>query len=134
MPSLMSIGIGLSLNNAHAVLEGIFGRAGDFSRTPKYRIEGGRGEWRTKKYRASGNFSLAAEILLALYFLGALLFAARENYWTGIPFLLIFFNGFAYTAALSLSSRWRARSQNASSDACVPGTPSGAPAPHPAGH
>ncbi|HEY7575795.1 MAG TPA: cellulose synthase family protein, partial [Thermoanaerobaculia bacterium] len=57
MPSLMSIGIGLSLNNAHAVLEGMFGRGGDFSRTPKYRIEGGRGEWRTKKYRASGNFS-----------------------------------------------------------------------------
>jgi len=114
MPSLMSIGIGLSLNNAHAVLEGIFGRAGDFSRTPKYRIEGGRGEWRSKKYRATGNFSLAAEILLAVYFFGALLFAARENYWTGIPFLLIFFNGFAYTAALSLSSRWRRRPKRAS--------------------
>jgi hypothetical protein len=31
-----------------------------------------------------------------------------EGYWTGIPFLMIFFNGFAYTAALSLYSRWQA--------------------------
>ncbi|MGH9369656.1 MAG: cellulose synthase family protein [Thermoanaerobaculia bacterium] len=109
MPLLMSLGIGLSVNNAQAVLEAVFDRRAEFSRTPKYRIEGDRGEWRNKKYRAPGNFSAAAETLLALYFLGAILFAARENYWTGIPFLLFFFNGFAYTAGLSLLSRWRTR-------------------------
>ncbi len=113
MPLLMSLGIGLSLNNAHAVLEALLGRTGGFARTPKYRIEGGGGEWRTKKYRASDNYSVGAEILLALYFFGAILFAASENYWIGIPFLLVFFNGFAYTAGLSLWSCWRAASERA---------------------
>ncbi len=109
MPLLMSLGIGLSVNNARAVLEAFFDRRTEFSRTPKYRIEGERGEWRSKKYRASGDSSVAAEALLAVYFLGAILFAARENYWAGIPFLLIFFNGFAYTAGMSLLSRWQSR-------------------------
>jgi len=110
MPLLMSLGIGLSINNARAVLEALGNRRTEFRRTPKYRIEGGRGEWRSKKYRAPGNFSVAAEVFLAFYFLGAIVFSAKENYWAGIPFLLVFFNGFAYTAVLSLLSRREARS------------------------
>ena len=109
MPFLMSLGIGLSVNNVRAVLEAIFNRRTEFTRTPKYRIEGERGEWRTKKYRSAGNSSLMIEILLALYFLGTLVFAVKENYWSGIPFLLIFFNGFAYTALLSIVSLWEHR-------------------------
>jgi cellulose synthase/poly-beta-1,6-N-acetylglucosamine synthase-like glycosyltransferase len=106
MPLLLSLGIGLSLNNAHAVLEALVNRKTEFARTPKFGIEGGEGEWRSKKYRAPGNFSLTAEVLLAVYFLGAIVFAVKENYWAGVPFLLIFFNGFAYTASLSLASRF----------------------------
>ncbi len=117
MPLLMSLGIGLSLNNMHAVLEALWNRRTDFTRTPKYRIEGGQGEWRTKKYRVQGNFSLLGEILLAIYFLGAIVFAVIENYWIGIPFLLIFFNGFAYTATLSLLSRWAERPRSRRSPA-----------------
>jgi hypothetical protein len=80
-------------------------RPAEFTRTPKYRIEGVGGEWRTKKYRATSGFSLMAEILLAGYFLAAIAFAVAEKYWVGVPFLLMFFNGFAYTAAFSLASR-----------------------------
>jgi cellulose synthase/poly-beta-1,6-N-acetylglucosamine synthase-like glycosyltransferase len=105
MPLLLSLGIGLSLNNVHAVLEALTNRRTEFRRTPKFGIEGGSGEWRSKKYRAPGNFSLAAEILLAVYFLGAIVFAIVEHYWVGVPFLIIFFNGFAYTASMSLISR-----------------------------
>jgi len=108
MPFLMSLGIGLSLNNVRAVLEAFFNRRTEFTRTPKYRIEGGQGEWRSKKYRAAANFSVIGEVTLAFYFLVAIAFAVAEGYWTGIPFLVIFFNGFAYTAALSLISRWEA--------------------------
>lgn len=111
MPFLMSLGIGLSLNNVRAVLEALFGRATEFTRTPKYRIEGERGEWRHKKYRASGNFSVLGETILAAYFLLAIVFAVVEGYWIGIPFLLMFFNGFAYTALLSLISRWDTRAR-----------------------
>lgn len=117
---LMSLGIGLCLNNVHAVLEALFNRRTDFTRTPKYRIEGGHGEWRDKKYRARGNFSLVGEVLLALYFLGALVFAVTENYWVGVPFLLIFLNGFAYTASLSFLPR----SAHTPRRAPLPATPS----------
>ena len=106
MPILMSVGIGLSLNNVHAVLEAVTNRRTEFTRTPKYRIEADGGEWRDKKYRARGNFSLVGEVVLAVYFLAAIVFAVVENYWIGVPFLLMFFNGFAYTATLSFTSRW----------------------------
>jgi cellulose synthase/poly-beta-1,6-N-acetylglucosamine synthase-like glycosyltransferase len=128
MPALMSLGIGLSLNNAHAVFEAFLGRASRFARTPKYRIEGGGGEWRHKRYRASSDVSIAGEVLLALYFLGAIAFAARENYWTGIPFLVVFFNGFAYTAALSLASRCRRGPERIASDGAL-GAAGGSPRP-----
>jgi hypothetical protein len=105
MPMLMSIGLGLSLNNVHAVLEGLVGRSTEFTRTPKYRIEGKDGDWKDKKYRAPGNFSLVAELVLAVYFFAALVFAVVERYWLGVPFLLVLFNGLAYTAAVSLISR-----------------------------
>ncbi len=105
MPLLLSLGIGLSLNNVHAVLEAVSSRETDFTRTPKFGIEGGAGEWRSKKYRTPGNFSLTAEILLAVYFFGTIVFAVKQHYWAGVPFLLVFFNGFAYTASLSLVSR-----------------------------
>ena len=105
MPFLMSLGIGLSINNVQAVIEAMVDRKTEFRRTPKYRIEGQDGDWKDKKYRSPGNMSVAGEIVLAAYFLGAIAFAIVENYWIGIPFLLMFFNGFAYTAALSLVSR-----------------------------
>ena len=124
MPLLMSLGIGLSINNARAVLEALGNRGTEFRRTPKYRIEGGGGEWRSKKYRAPADFSVAAEILLALYFLGAIVFSVKENYWAGIPFLLVFFNGFAYTAALSLLSRREAGSGLSGEPVSEPRSPS----------
>jgi cellulose synthase/poly-beta-1,6-N-acetylglucosamine synthase-like glycosyltransferase len=105
MPFLMSLGIGMSLTNVRGVIEGLVNRPAEFTRTPKYRIEGIAGEWKTKKYRATSHFSLTAEILLAGFFLVAIAFAVVEKYWVGVPFLLIFFNGFAYTAAFSLASR-----------------------------
>src|SRR6476659_1473391 len=39
LPLLMSIGIGLAVNNARAVFEAVAGKQTEFARTPKYRIE-----------------------------------------------------------------------------------------------
>ena len=110
LPFLLSLGIGLSINNARAVLEAILRRETGFTRTPKYRIEGSGGEWRSKKYRSVRNLSLIGEIALALYFFASIVFAVSFRYWASLPFLLVFFNGFAYTAALSLATWWDARS------------------------
>src|SRR3954469_21073748 len=51
MPFLMSIGIGLCVNNAKAVIEALFDKQTEFARTPKYHIEGNADEWASKKYR-----------------------------------------------------------------------------------
>jgi len=109
LPLLLSLGIGISINNARAVLEAFLRRPTGFTRTPKYSIEGEQGEWKTKKYRARGNGSMAGEIVLALYFLACLAFAVRFGYWIAVPFLLVFFQGFASTAVLSATSWWTAR-------------------------
>src|SRR5207302_1353038 len=53
LPFLMSIGIGLSINNTRAVFEALFDKQSEFTRTPKYRIEADGDEWVGKKYRQS---------------------------------------------------------------------------------
>ena len=40
LPFVMAVGIGLSVRNAVSVIEAIFGKKSEFTRTPKYRIEG----------------------------------------------------------------------------------------------
>src|SRR6202008_1456632 len=40
MPFVMATGIGISIRNAKAVLEALFGVQSEFARTPKYKIEG----------------------------------------------------------------------------------------------
>jgi hypothetical protein len=40
LPCLLALGVGLSLNNARAVLEAVFNHQSDFARTPKYASNG----------------------------------------------------------------------------------------------
>src|SRR4030095_8217497 len=51
LPFLMSIGIGLTVNNTRAVFEALFNQQSEFARTPKYRIEGRSDERIANKYR-----------------------------------------------------------------------------------
>ena len=53
LPAVLAVGIGLSVNNAKAVLEALFGMQSEFTRTPKYRVEGAGDEWKQKRYRGS---------------------------------------------------------------------------------
>ena len=39
LPALIALGVGLSINNARAVLEAVFNHPSEFTRTPKYGIE-----------------------------------------------------------------------------------------------
>ena len=41
MPFLMALGVGIALNNARAVLDGFFGKPGEFVRTPKFGVTAG---------------------------------------------------------------------------------------------
>src|SRR5947209_9232812 len=50
LPCLLALGIGLSFNNARAVLEAMFNHQSDFTRTPKYGIERKSQPWRNYRY------------------------------------------------------------------------------------
>jgi len=102
MPFVMATGIGISVRNAQAVIEAIAGKKSEFARTPKYRIEGKRDSFATKKYRNKAGWMPYAEVLLGFYFAFTVLYAiANENYAT-VPFLLLFVWGYLYTGFMSL--------------------------------
>src|SRR6186997_638252 len=68
LPFLMSIGIGLAVNNTKAVFEALLNKQSEFARTPKYCIEGQTDEWIGKKYRQSFVVQPMIEVALGLYF------------------------------------------------------------------
>jgi cellulose synthase/poly-beta-1,6-N-acetylglucosamine synthase-like glycosyltransferase len=102
LPFLMSIGIGLTVNNTRAVLEALFRRDSEFARTPKYRIEGQSDEWIGKKYRQSVVVQPIIELALGLYFTATVFYALANGIYGTVPFLVLFQLGFLYTALLSL--------------------------------
>jgi cellulose synthase/poly-beta-1,6-N-acetylglucosamine synthase-like glycosyltransferase len=102
LPFLMSIGIGLAVNNTKAVMEAIFHKPSEFKRTPKYRIEGGTGEWMGKNYRQAVAIQPLIEVALGLYFTGTLFYALANGIYGTVPFLMLFQVGFLYTGLLSI--------------------------------
>jgi len=107
LPFVMAVGIGLSVRNALAVLEAIFGVKSEFVRTPKYRVEGkakDQASWIKKKtYRKGAGWMPFAEVILGIYFAFAVGYAIQmENYAT-IPFLLLFVWGYLYTGFMSIA-------------------------------
>jgi cellulose synthase/poly-beta-1,6-N-acetylglucosamine synthase-like glycosyltransferase len=106
IPFVMAVGIGLSVRNAKAVLEAIFGIKSAFARTPKYSISGQSGTWRKKSYRNRAGWMPYLEVLLGLYFAATVVYAIQnENYFT-VPFLLLFVWGYLYTGLMSLGQSW----------------------------
>ena len=59
LPALMGLGVGLAINNAGAVIQGLFQNGGVFERTPKYRIESTDDAWKLKRYKVSLNISIS---------------------------------------------------------------------------
>ncbi|MFQ5772806.1 MAG: glycosyltransferase, partial [bacterium] len=90
LPVLMSLGIGLSVNNAKAVLEALFNYTTEFKRTPKYSIKNSMDKWRNKTYRSDFNFQPVLELLLGSYFTISLLSLLNKGLFISIPFFLLF--------------------------------------------
>jgi cellulose synthase/poly-beta-1,6-N-acetylglucosamine synthase-like glycosyltransferase len=101
LPMLMALCIGLSVNQARAVIEALVDRrSGEFVRTPKLGVTA-RGPWTARRYRARKTLVPLVEVLLALYFACALVMAPLAGHYLSLPFLALFFVGFVYVAALS---------------------------------
>ncbi|MEY4581130.1 MAG: hypothetical protein RL701_5833 [Pseudomonadota bacterium] len=103
LPLMMALSIGLSINNARAVLEGLFGVQSEFVRTPKHGIKRADERWVSKRYKSAiGNVGTYVELLFGLYFVVTIGMAIVTGSWMNIPFLVVFMVGFLYVGTLSL--------------------------------
>ena len=103
LPSLMALGIGLTITNSKAVLEALVGHQTAFARTPKYRVVSKKEKSAAaKKYRKRLGWVPYIELLIGGYFAMTVWYAiANENYIT-VPFLVLFVFGYWYTGMMSL--------------------------------
>jgi cellulose synthase/poly-beta-1,6-N-acetylglucosamine synthase-like glycosyltransferase len=106
LPFLMSIGIGLAINNTKAVFEALFNKQSEFARTPKYRVETGTDEWIGKKYRQSFVVQPMIELALGLYYTATVFYALANGIYGTLPFLVLFQIGFLYTGLLSIIQQY----------------------------
>ena len=106
LPFLMSIGIGLTVNNTRAVLEALFHKETEFVRTPKYRVEAQADDWMSKKYRQSVVWQPVIELALGLYFTATVFYALANGIYGTVPFLVLFQIGFLYTGLLSVVQQY----------------------------
>ena len=102
LPFLMSLGIGLAINNARAVTEALLNQQSGFARTPKTGAEGKTVKAVKKSYLGSKSLLPLIELAFGLYFTGALWFAIDARIYTSVPFIILFQAGFLYVGLSSL--------------------------------
>jgi len=106
VPVLMAVGIGISINNARAVVAGLTRRETEFRRTPKYALDAGDGALlATRRYRARLGPDTWIELAVGFYFAGLVVAALAGGLWGAVPFLSLFAGGFLYTAGAALGTR-----------------------------
>lgn len=115
LPALMSIGIGIALNNARGCIEALLGHDSAFVRTPKYNTTAPIGSATGKtqpslSVLATPSIKLwmsVIEIAMGLYTLEcARLSLVVHDTVISFPFLLLFASGYLYVGLLSLRSQW----------------------------
>ena len=117
LPVLMSIGIGIALNNARACLEALVGHDSPFVRTPKYNTSSTRSS--TAKHQVRDGRSILPtpsiklwmsliEIAMGLYMIQCAAISFQEHATLlSLPFLLLFAGGYLYVGIASLRNQWR---------------------------
>jgi cellulose synthase/poly-beta-1,6-N-acetylglucosamine synthase-like glycosyltransferase len=103
LPGLMAVGIGMTIPGSKAVLEGALGWKTPFVRTPKFSVEGSKGEWMSKKYRCDIGFLTIVEIAFGAYFTLVTIYAWSLGMYGVVPFLMLFQWGYLYTGLWALA-------------------------------
>ena len=101
VPLVMSLGIGMAVNQTRAVVEGLFGRDVTFVRTPKAGdVDGGRAV--VPAYLSEVGWTPWVELGLAAYFAVSTGVVVAQGWYASLPFLLLFGFGFGYVGFGSL--------------------------------
>ncbi|MBX3396893.1 MAG: glycosyltransferase [Phycisphaerae bacterium] len=120
LPFLMAVGVGISVNNARAAIEGFFGGQSEFVRTPKFGVATATDErWK----RSAGTNKLDAkriqmwvEATMAIYMMVCVAYTIYMKMWVGLFFMCLFMVGFAYVAGLTVMSRYQSAKAAAEPD------------------
>jgi len=103
LPALLALTIGLAVNNAWAVIQGMHGATGEFTRTPKYGIQSKTQSWKRAKYSPMKTVLPFIEIGFAAYFIYFFSHEVAAHNWLAIPFLSLFAGGFTYVSMCSIA-------------------------------
>lgn len=114
IPLAMALGVGLSVAQSAAVLQGLFGQTGTFERTPK------AGDTVASTYRARWRPVVLLELAMAVWLLGAAGVALWAGFFAAVPFLV--FLGLGYGLIGAGGVRDRLRSARATSHTITPTT------------
>jgi len=116
LPILMALGIGLTVTNAKAVMEALFGIKSAFARTPKYSVAKKGEKSKAGKYRKRLLLTPWIELGIGCYFALAIVYTFVNNNFFTAPFLLLFVLGYWYTGLMSLLQgrfeRWKTGGAN----------------------
>ena len=111
LPILMALGIGLTVTNAKAVMEALFGIKSAFARTPKYSVAKKGEKSKAAKYRKRLLLTPWIELAVGCYFALAIAYTFTNNNFFTAPFLILFVLGYWYTGLMSLLQgrfeRWK---------------------------
>jgi cellulose synthase/poly-beta-1,6-N-acetylglucosamine synthase-like glycosyltransferase len=115
LPFLMGLGVGISVNNAKAVIEAIWGAfrkqsKNEFVRTPKYGVTGqDKKSWQPARVFTIKKLLLPlVEISLGIYMFICLVVSVCYQYGIGsAPFLAVFAGGYLYVGFASLHALWK---------------------------
>ncbi len=96
IPLVMSLGIGMAVNQTRAVFEGLLGSDVTFVRTPKV------GSTSLRRYRQKLDWTPIIELAFAAYFVIGVGWIIDQHYWASLPFMALFGAGFGYVGLMSL--------------------------------
>lgn len=105
IPWVIAVGLGMSVNNTLAVIEGLLNRPVAFVRTTKFGAHADGERWVRTRYRTPQALTTWIELALAGYFGVAFMEAFARGLYLALPSLALFAAGFGYVGWLSLSQR-----------------------------
>jgi cellulose synthase/poly-beta-1,6-N-acetylglucosamine synthase-like glycosyltransferase len=108
VPSALVLGVGLSVNNALAVMEGLGPRVGEWERTPKTGDTAQRPA-RDRRYASAHGLAGRSELALAAWFVGVSVFAWRAGHVGALPFTALLVVGFGSVGLASLKASLASR-------------------------
>jgi hypothetical protein len=127
LPALMAAGVALTLINAKAVFEALFGYQTAFARTPKMGAAGAAAASGAAKpkglqqYRRRSGWLPFLEVGAGSFFVWMILYAVDTENFLAVPFLLLFVGGYYWAGFSTLWEEYRDKVRFERAQAAVAG-------------